>query len=187
MNRLRINIIVTSYSRHRDWFHSNLKNNRECALIQGVPEKWKPKFLGGMTQECALIIRIMNGTSTYVTRTPCHKACSNLVEWPIYQCCTSTFSSVITTINHLFIHVIVSKNHLECNWSLPSSIPEPINMPVTCGAHTKFTEESAVLKYQELEKGVKLGRERTTGVLCSLLDRYLKKYCVCFMGNFFPP
>ena len=29
---------------------------------------------GGMTQECALI-RIMNGTSTYVTRTPCHKAC----------------------------------------------------------------------------------------------------------------
>ena len=32
---------------------------------------------GGMTQECALIIRIMNGTSTctYVTRTPCHKAC----------------------------------------------------------------------------------------------------------------
>ena len=35
---------------------------------------------GGMTQECALIIRIMNGTSTYVTRTPCHKACPNLVE-----------------------------------------------------------------------------------------------------------
>ena len=28
-----------------------------------------PQF-GGMTQECAL-----NGTSTYVTRTPCHKAC----------------------------------------------------------------------------------------------------------------
>ena len=37
---------------------------------------------GGMTQECALIIRIINGTSTYVTRTPCHKACPNLVEWP---------------------------------------------------------------------------------------------------------
>ena len=35
---------------------------------------------GGMIQECALIIRIMNGTSTYVTRTPCHKACLNLVE-----------------------------------------------------------------------------------------------------------
>ena len=30
---LIINIIVTSYSRHRDWFHSNLKNNWECALI----------------------------------------------------------------------------------------------------------------------------------------------------------
>ena len=29
-----------------------------------------------------VIIRIMNGTSTYVTRTPCHKACPNLVEWP---------------------------------------------------------------------------------------------------------
>ena len=38
---------------------------------------------GGMTQECALIIRIMNGTSTYVTRTPCHNACPNLVEEPI--------------------------------------------------------------------------------------------------------
>ena len=59
---LLINIIVTSYSRHSDWFHSNLKN-------------W----------ECALIIRIMNGTSTHLTRTPCHKACPNLVEWPIYQ------------------------------------------------------------------------------------------------------
>ena len=35
---------------------------------------------GGMTQECALIIRVMNGTSTYITRTPCHKACPNLVE-----------------------------------------------------------------------------------------------------------
>ena len=48
-----LNITVTSYSRHRIWFHSNLKKNWECVLI----------------------IRIMNGTSTYVTRTPCHKAC----------------------------------------------------------------------------------------------------------------
>ena len=60
---LLINIILTSYSRHRDWFNFNLKNNWECALI----------------------IRIMNGTSTYVTRTPCHKACPNLVEWPILE------------------------------------------------------------------------------------------------------
>ena len=38
---LLVNITVTSYSRHTDWFHSNLKNNWE----------W----------ECALTIRIMNG------------------------------------------------------------------------------------------------------------------------------
>ena len=36
-------------------------------MSQSVPQP------GGMTQECALII--MNGTSTYITRTPCHKAC----------------------------------------------------------------------------------------------------------------
>ena len=46
----------------------------EDTISQSLPQP------GGMTQECALIIRIMNGTSTYVTRTPCHKACPNLVE-----------------------------------------------------------------------------------------------------------
>ena len=54
---LLINIILTSYSRHRDWFHSNLNNSK-----------------------CALLIRIMNGISTYLTRTPCYKACSP--PWP---------------------------------------------------------------------------------------------------------
>ena len=84
-----INIIVTSYSRHRDWFHYNLKNNWECALIirimnghlhvplvrnkdtmsQSLPQP------GGMTQECALIIRIwMVHVKFLLTRTPCHFA-----------------------------------------------------------------------------------------------------------------
>ena len=56
---LLINIIVISYSRHRDWFHSNLKNKWECPLI------------------------ISNGTSTYMyVRTPWHKDCPNPMEWP---------------------------------------------------------------------------------------------------------
>ena len=45
-----------------------------------------PNLTGGMTQECAFIIRIMNGTSTYVTRTPCHKACPNLTGRMTQEC-----------------------------------------------------------------------------------------------------
>ena len=36
---LVINIIVTSYSRHRDWIHSNLKYKLNCALIIRVMTK----------------------------------------------------------------------------------------------------------------------------------------------------
>ena len=58
---LLINIVVISYWRWRDWFHSNLKNNCECALII-KDNRW---YIYG----CNNIHR--------------HKSCPNLVEWPI--------------------------------------------------------------------------------------------------------
>ena len=49
--------------------NGNIYLRNKDTMSQSLPQP------GGMTQECAL-----NGTSTYVTRTPCHKACPNLVE-----------------------------------------------------------------------------------------------------------
>ena len=58
---LVINIVVISYWRRRDWFHSNLKNNCECAYS-----------------------RIIDGTCTFTDNNwHRHKSCPNLVEWPI--------------------------------------------------------------------------------------------------------
>ena len=58
---LLINIVVISYWRWRDWFHSNLKKNCECALI--IKEnRW-----------------YIYGCNNWHR----HKSCPNLVEWPI--------------------------------------------------------------------------------------------------------
>ena len=67
---LLINIVVISYWRWRDWFHSNLKNNYECALII-KDNRW-------------YIYRCNNWHR--------HKSCPKLVEWPIYAytCILST-------------------------------------------------------------------------------------------------
>ena len=62
---------MCTHNKDNEWY-IYLRN--KDTMSQSLPQP------GGMTQECALIIRIMNGTSTYVTRTPCHKACPNLVE-----------------------------------------------------------------------------------------------------------
>ena len=59
---LLINIVVISYWRWRDWFHSNLKN---C--------------------ECALIIKDNRWYIYGCNNWHCHKSCPNLVEWPIYE------------------------------------------------------------------------------------------------------
>ena len=60
---LLINIVVISHWRWSDWFHSNLENNCECALIIKV-NRW-------------YIYRCNNWHR--------HKSCPNLVEWPIYE------------------------------------------------------------------------------------------------------
>ena len=56
---------MCTHNKDNEWY-IYLRN--KDTMLQSLPQP------GGMTQECALIIRIMNGTSTYVTRTPCHKA-----------------------------------------------------------------------------------------------------------------
>ena len=61
---------MCTYNKDNEWY-IYLRN--KDTMSQSLPQ------LGRMTQECALIIMIINGTSTYVTRTPCHKACPNLV------------------------------------------------------------------------------------------------------------
>ena len=58
---LLIIIIVISYWRWRDWLHSNLKNNCECALII-KHNRW-----------------YIYGCNNWHR----HKSCPNLVEWPI--------------------------------------------------------------------------------------------------------
>ena len=60
---LLINIVVTSYWRWRDWFHSNLKNNCECALII-KDNRW-----------------YIYGCNNWHR----HKSCPNLEEWPMYK------------------------------------------------------------------------------------------------------
>ena len=60
---LLINIVVISYWWWRDWFHSNLKNNCECALTM-KDNRW-----------------YIYGCNNWHR----HKSCPNLVEWPIYQ------------------------------------------------------------------------------------------------------
>ena len=60
---LLINIVVISYWRWRDWFHSNLKNNCECALII-KDNRW-----------------YIYGCNNWHR----HKSCPNLVEWPNYE------------------------------------------------------------------------------------------------------
>ena len=57
---------MCTHNKDNEWY-IYLRN--KDTMSQSLPQP------GGMTQECALIIRIMNGTSTYVTSTPCHKAC----------------------------------------------------------------------------------------------------------------
>ena len=57
---------MCTHNKDNEWYIC-LRN--KDTVSQSLPQP------GGMTQECALIIRIMNGTSAYVTRTPCHKAC----------------------------------------------------------------------------------------------------------------
>ena len=59
---LIINIVVISYWRWRDWFHSNLKN---C--------------------ECALIIKDNRWYIYGCNNWHRHKSCPNLVEWPRYM------------------------------------------------------------------------------------------------------
>ena len=58
---LLINNVVISYWRWRDWFHSNLKSNCECALRS----------------------RIIDGTFYGCNHWHRHKSCPNLVECPI--------------------------------------------------------------------------------------------------------
>ena len=69
---IRIMNGTSTHNKDNEWY---ILRNKDT-MSQSLPQP------GGMTQEYALIIRIMNGTSTYVTRTPCHKACPNLVECP---------------------------------------------------------------------------------------------------------
>ena len=61
---LLINIDVISYWRQRDWFHSNLKNNCDCALVI-KDNRW---YIYGRNN---------------LHR---HKSCPNLVEWPMCRC-----------------------------------------------------------------------------------------------------
>ena len=61
---LLINIVVISDWRWRDWFHSDLKNNCECALVI-KDNRW-----------------YIYGCNNWHR----HKSCPNLVEWPIYFC-----------------------------------------------------------------------------------------------------
>ena len=59
---LLINIVVNSFWRWRDWFHSNLKSNCECALII-KDNRW---YIYGFNNWHR------------------HKSCPDLVEWPMY-------------------------------------------------------------------------------------------------------
>ena len=67
---LLINIVVISYWRWRDWFHSNLKNNCECALVI-KDNRW-----------------YIYGCNNWHL----HISCPNLVEWPTYDLIMHLFS-----------------------------------------------------------------------------------------------
>ena len=67
---LLINIVVISYWRWRDWFHSNLENNCECALV--IKNRW---YIYGAT-----IDAVTNRAPTWWNH-PCTCTCT----------CTCTF------------------------------------------------------------------------------------------------
>ena len=84
---LLINIVVISYWRWRDWFHSNLKNNCECALII-KDNRW-----------------YIYGCNNWHR----HKSCPNLVEWSMYM---YAYCTVHTCIQMYTCNSVVGKMYM---------------------------------------------------------------------------
>ena len=83
---LQIHIVVISYWRWRDWFHSNLKNNCECALII-KDNRW---YIYGC-----------NNWHRY-------RSCPNLVEWPkcMYIRCKGKIKSLVYLLTCMLLTAI---------------------------------------------------------------------------------
>ena len=103
---LLINIVVISYWRWRDWFHSNLKNNCECALII-KDTRW-----------------YIYGCNNWHR----HKSCPNLVEWPI-SCWLVLHNSNLNHAHWLHFSLRIFAKKLESSGLLTNLIQQSQFLP----------------------------------------------------------